>query len=63
MSELADVLHEGQCGRHRCKRYQPGNVHHDYYESQAQRISDKLTPLIGAANVLPVVRIVLDETI
>jgi hypothetical protein len=63
--ELADKVHEALCiealAMTRCSRYTPESAHHDFYQLRAQNLMTGLEPLIGAANVLSVVRIVTDE--
>ena len=69
MSELADVIHDNSCGDissmpgGQCKRYARGGgePHYDYYQAHAAELAAKLEPLIGSANVLPVVRILVGE--
>lgn len=61
--ELADLLHELLCGHGdgHCARYKPDSAHHDFYEMRAQNLIEGLEPLIGIANVIPVVKIVVGE--
>jgi hypothetical protein len=65
MQELADVVHEEMCSdsdrRGGCPRYKPESAHHDFYQLRAQNLIRELEPLIGIANVIPVVRAVLEE--
>jgi hypothetical protein len=68
VENLADVIHDGVCidGQDgKCKRYArgKGDPHHDYYQARATALENALEPVIGWANVLPVVHIVLDELI
>jgi hypothetical protein len=57
----ADVIHETMCCDKGCRRYIPGNRHHDYYQERASVLTAALEPIIGSANVLPVLRIILEE--
>jgi hypothetical protein len=68
---LADVIHDAQCsdkirskaGRSYCRRYDrgAGDPHYDFYQGQAAALAARLEPVIGGANVLPVVRLVVGE--
>jgi hypothetical protein len=60
---LAELLHDHACtSAARCGRYQrEGSPHHDFYELRAQNVIAKLEPEIGLANVIIVVRAVLEE--
>jgi hypothetical protein len=60
---LAELLHDHGCtSAVRCGRYQrPGSAHRDFYELRAQNVIAKLEPEIGLANVIIVVRAVLEE--
>lgn len=66
---LADVIHDHLCGENmntqECRRYVKGygDPHYDYYQARAGVLTAQLEPLIGSANVLPVVRIVLSESV
>lgn len=66
---LADVIHDGLCADQadpeKCSRYNKGygHPHYDYYQARAAVLARELEPLIGAANVLPVVRIFLYELV
>ena len=64
--ELAAEVHDAMCGQHTspshpCARFRDGNAHKDFYELRAQNLIASLEPVIGLANVPPVVRIVLLE--
>lgn len=59
--DLANWLHEESCVSINCPRYYPGGKHRDYYLEMAERVWARLEPVIGAANILPVVKILLDE--
>jgi antitoxin (DNA-binding transcriptional repressor) of toxin-antitoxin stability system len=62
---FADRLHEALCdsaGDPRgCVRYQPGSPHFLYYADHARTLAYELEPVIGAANVEPVVLTVIGE--
>lgn len=63
---LANDIHDEQCGMGRdpkeCYYYSPGTARHqEYYHQKARELFTKLEPLIGAANVWPVIKIVLGE--
>ncbi len=59
---LAFALHEELCdAAPDCPRLRPDSAHADYYEMRAQHLIGDMAPLIGVANVLPVVRIMLRE--
>jgi hypothetical protein len=66
---LADVIHDGSCGdmietrggKPHCRRYVKGNPHYDYYQEHAAELAERLEPMIGWANVLPVVRLLVGE--
>ena len=61
--ELAFALHEERCyNAPDCHRYRAASPHQGYYIDMAQRLITRLEPEIGIANVLPVVRIVMEET-
>lgn len=66
---LADVIHDHMCGEgmstQKCRRYAKGygDPHFDYYQARAGVLTAQLAPEIGSANVLPVVRIVLNELV
>lgn len=60
---LTDVIHVALCGNPGCRHYTPGNPHYGYYQDRAKALTEALAPQIGHANVLPVVRAVLDELI
>jgi hypothetical protein len=63
--ELAIVVHNALCSfpsTENCAQWQrPGSPHKDFYELRAQNLIAELELVIGWANVLPVVRTVLDE--
>ncbi len=65
--ELATCLHDAMCGvllnKAGCPRYArgSGDPHYDFYQARAVALTSALEPIIGIANVLPVVRIVTDE--
>jgi hypothetical protein len=64
IEELATALHNEMCGLP-CGRgesaFRPGTAHNDYYLDRAKTIFDALEPMIGSANVLPTVRVILAE--
>lgn len=60
---LTDIIHVALCGNPGCRHYTPGNPHYGYYQDRAKALTEALAPQIGHANVLPVVRAVLDELI
>ena len=62
-AELAEDMHESLCGYAgtECSRWKPGSPHRDFYELRAQNLLAALEPLIGIANVMPVMKIVLRE--
>jgi hypothetical protein len=65
MQELADVIHGLHCSntddKGGCRRYRAGGPHHDFYQLRAVNLLGELEPVIGIANVIPVVRAVLEE--
>jgi hypothetical protein len=68
MESLADVVHAALCGDGKgvsCKRYArgSGDPHYDFYQARETVLNRSLEPVIGSANVAPVVRIILDELI
>jgi hypothetical protein len=67
IEELAAAIHAELCGDDpgygaNCKRFRPGASHHEHYTEMARVLFARLEPMIGAANVEPVTRIVLDVT-
>jgi hypothetical protein len=60
---LADWLHQESCdhGHERCSRYTPGSAHHDFYEMRAANLITELEPMIGIANIMPAVKVILEE--
>lgn len=65
---LADIIHDSLCGEiyaagAECPCYVAGDLHYRYYQDRAKALTEALAPQIGHANVLPVVRAVLDELI
>jgi hypothetical protein len=66
---LADALHLELCGdgmAEKCGRYARqkeagAGSHWEFYGRVAEGLFTRLEPLIGSANVLPVVRIVFEE--
>jgi hypothetical protein len=63
---LADVIHSRQCSEGKgddCERYHRGrgDKHYDFYHDRAANIMDELAPVVGSANVLTCVRVVIDE--
>jgi hypothetical protein len=67
MNELADWLHQESCvnwdSRGGCRMYRPGTKHHDYYRDITGNVWTQLEPIIGTANIIPVVKIVMDELV
>jgi hypothetical protein len=63
IDELAGQVHATMCsyGTGDCSRWRPGSSHKNFYEEQAQNLFNALEPVIGWANVLPVVQAVLRE--
>jgi hypothetical protein len=65
MQELADVIHGLHCSntddKGGCRRYRPGSPHRDFYQLRAVNLLGELEPVIGIANVIPVVKAVLEE--
>jgi hypothetical protein len=60
--ELADLLHAELCYRApECARYYQGHAHSQYYADRAQAIIEETEPIIGLANVVPVVRAIMNE--
>jgi len=52
---------ETRGGKPHCRRYVKGNPHYDYYQEHAAELAERLEPMIGWANVLPVVRLLVGE--
>lgn len=63
MDELADYLHEELCTRNKPCAWYSGedSPHRGFYELRAKMLMEKLAPEIGSANVLPTVRVVIEE--
>lgn len=61
--DLAGELHERMCAYSgsSCPRLKEGSPHKAYYDVRAQNLIEELEPLIGVANVIPVVHAVLGE--
>jgi hypothetical protein len=64
VKELADAVHDEVCAAGKtCRPYAKGAgyPHYDFYQMRAENLLKELEPLIGWANVIPVVRAVLGE--
>jgi hypothetical protein len=61
--EIASFLHEELCytNVNGCPRYRAGHEHYEYYQQRALVFLERLSPLIGSANVLPVIKILTEE--
>lgn len=62
ITELANAIHDSVCGD-KCRRYVENNRHYEYYQEEAQRITDRISPVIGSGNVLEVVQVILEELV
>jgi hypothetical protein len=58
--EIASLLHEEKCSE-RCPRYRAGHEHYEYYQECAAVFLERLSPLTGSANALPVIKIIAEE--
>jgi hypothetical protein len=63
--ELIEMLHSDMCSYHTesnpCFRWKRDSSHYDFYEDRANTIRIILEPIVGSANLINVVRIVVRE--